>query len=110
MQIIELRLSHDNFFCPATGQNIKSSTHYEPSPATKGAWWNEIPDEPMDLDESLAKAWEEYKEKVESEDDCLDVAEFLQTFEHDSYVCFAISPTGPLLETGWYVIDITSVP
>ena len=34
MQHVQLDLSHDNFYCPATGFHMLSAEHYEAPPAT----------------------------------------------------------------------------
>ena len=34
MHHVQLDLSHDNFYCPATGFHMLSAEHYEASPAT----------------------------------------------------------------------------
>ena len=34
MHHVQLDENHDNFYCPATGFNMLSAEHYEPSPAT----------------------------------------------------------------------------
>ena len=38
MQILALELSHFNFFCPVTGQQISGSETYQASPAQVGLW------------------------------------------------------------------------
>lgn len=44
MQQITLKLDHGNFYCPISGQNIRSSGNCEASPATTFIYLDEIGD------------------------------------------------------------------
>ena len=110
MQIIKLDLSHNNFFCPVSGQQIVSKNSYQPSPAMAAMWHSEIVDLPEIYNSELEQAWVKYVEKVETDDDYLDVAEFIESNSIGSLVCFEITThgmaCGPISSTVWYVIDM----
>jgi len=109
MKIIELNLSHDNFYCPVTGCHIQGNQHFEPSPAMTGGWHSDIIDEPLIVTGLLKTKWEEYIEKIETKDECIDIIDFLNSVNSDSLVCFEISTSGvscgPFATTVWFVID-----
>lgn len=110
MQIIKLDLSHHNFFCPVTGQRITSYNSYQPSPALAAMWHSEIVDMPEIYNAKLEKAWEKYSEKVEQDNDYLEVADFIVSNSIDNLICFEFTThgmaCGPVSSTVWYVIDM----
>ena len=80
MQIIQLEVDHDNFFCPVTGQRITGSQSYEASPAQLGMWVDLVIDEPEINSPELDAKWQHYVEQL-AEDDFIVMAEFLQTID-----------------------------
>ena len=111
MQLVQLDLQHNNFFCPVTGHHIVSSEHYEPSPALVGMWHFEVLEEPCFFNDELEKAWDSYWNDLD-EDDLPDVPEFLEKIKDDypNWVCFEITTRGmacgPTCEVVWYVINM----
>ena len=109
MQIIQLELSHDHFFCPATGKRITGPNSYEASPAQVGMWISEIMESPEIADPALESQWNRYVEAL-AEDDFIEVEGFLQSLEMPNHVCFEITTSGmacgPCSSTVWYVIDM----
>ena len=114
MQLIQLDLSHDNFFCPVTGQRITGSEIYEPSPALAGVWHSEALDMPELYHSELESRWESYAGKILEADDFIDLADFLNSTTMGNLVCFEITTCGiscgPTASTLWYVIDMDYDP
>ena len=96
MQIIELDLSHSNFFCPATGQRITGEVSHAPSPALAGMWHAEVPEEPELFHPELEALWNAYVARIAEngdEDDSPDIPESLSGVGIGSLVCFQITTT-----------------
>ena len=109
MQIIELELSQDSFFCPVTGHHIQGAQHFEPSPAMVAGWHSEIIDEPLALEDPVKDPWDAYVKKVDEADEGYDIKEFLRGIKNENLVCFEITTggmaCGPVWSTVWFVID-----
>jgi hypothetical protein len=109
MQIIQLELSHDNFFCPATGQRITGPQSYEASPAQVGMWIGEIITEPEIASPELDAQWTRYEEQL-SDDGGVDIENFLRSLNMPNHVCFEITTSGmacgPVSSSVWYVINM----
>ena len=109
MEIIQLELSHDNFFCPVTGQRITGPESYEASPAQAGMWIGMLITEPEIASPELEAQWKRYEDRL-SEDDGVEIEAFLQSVELPSHICFEITTSGmacgPTSSTAWYVIDM----
>lgn len=113
MQLIDLNLSHDNFFCPATGHHIVGPEHYDPSPAMLGMWHCEVLDQPEIQDTALQKAWDTYFGKISENEDFywdIDLESFMESVERPNLACFKITTSGfacgPVHTTVWFVIDM----
>lgn len=110
MQIIDLDLSHDNFYCPATGHHIVGPQHYEASPALVGMWHCEVLEEPEIQDAALETSYKEYLKQIEKEEEWPEMDEFLASFESPNFVAFKITThgiaCGPVSSTVWYVINM----
>ena len=109
MQIIQLELDHDNFFCPVNGQRITGSQSYEASPAQLGMWVDLVIDEPEINSPELEAKWQHYVEQL-AEDDFTVMAEFFEAIDLPNHVCFEITTSGmacgPVSSTAWFVIDM----
>ena len=111
MKIIELNLSHDNFYCPVTGCHIQSEEHFEPAGALVAGWHSEILNEPLVLKGKFQAKWDEYVAKQDEAEDFLNISEFLNSVENENFVCFEITTReiacngGPVDSTVWFVID-----
>jgi hypothetical protein len=108
MQLVELNLSHYNFYCPVTGVKIFSEGEQHFSPAVLGLWVQEIANEPEIKNSELEQAWLQWVAANEDNDDfCWDVAEFLDTLEQSNWVAFQIQTGGSLMpETVTVLIDM----
>lgn len=118
MQIIRVNIdNHCNFHCPVTGQRIFSEDRCTPSPATAAIWALEVPEEPDHCSEIIQSLWEaaveahdaKYPDGDEDDDyENLEILDFLAGLECQlpQHVAFALSSTGPMLETGVIVIDM----
>jgi hypothetical protein len=110
MNVIDLNLDNRNFHCPVTGARIYGDGFLHPSPATRGIWIHEVPDEPVGLADELEKPWTDYGEAVEAEDEWYDPDDFLKGLERENWVAFCITTTGfacgPVWETVWIAIDM----
>ncbi len=128
MQIIELELSHTNFYCPVTGEAISKDNEMvnEAAKSLKGYWVSEILLEPFIKDNQLKKAWETLvadceaaEEKAENEDSELDeafildidrIVKFFKDYNTPTSVVFEITTSGlshgPNSSTVWYVIEM----
>ena len=109
MQLIQLDLQHNNFFCPVTGHHIVGPEHYSPSPAMVGMWHFEVLEDPCIFNDELEEAWDAYWSDL-GEDDLPDVPEFLEKIQAPNCVCFEITShsdaCGPTCEVVWYAIDM----
>lgn len=111
MQIIELNLSHDNFYCPVTGQLIQSKEHFDPSPAMVAGWHSDIMEEPLTLSDELASAYEKFVEGMEEDNFINDetLEDFLKSNDAKNLVCFKINTSGiacgPIFSTVWFVVN-----
>jgi hypothetical protein len=118
MQIIRINIdNHCNFHCPITGQAILSEEAIKPSAATAAIWSLEVPEEPYHINEAVASLWDaaveahnaKFPEGDEDDDyENLEVLDFLEGIESElpQHVAFAISSTGPMMETMVIVIDM----
>lgn len=106
MQIIELDLDHDNLFCPASGARITGPGLYNASPAQKGVFFYEFPEEAQIEDESLQKAWDKFTKKT----DDYGIEDFLDTVDEPNWVGLKVTThgmaCGPVSFTCLYVIDM----
>jgi hypothetical protein len=109
MQIINLNLDRYNFYCPATGAQITSSTTCDGSPATLAIWHDEIISDPTILNKDIEEKWNAYNHSL-GEDDWIELEDFLQSLEGENLICFAITThgvaCGPISSTTWYLIDM----
>ena len=113
MHHVQLDLSHDNFYCPATGFHMLSKDHYEPSPATLFVY----PEDAGEF-EWYSQELEELESTVNTEeivDECEDglseVERFLLAIQDKlSLVVFTITTSGmacgPVSSTVHIGIDI----
>lgn len=110
MQIIDLDLSHWNFYCPVTGQKIFGDGE-EPNfpPSLKGLWIGEIPDTPEIKDPTLQAAWDNFIENFDDESflEPEDINDFLKKYNAPKWVAFYIC-SGPsfINQSAWYIIDM----
>lgn len=122
MQIVELELSHYNFFCPVTGEYIvkEGEPANDDVPSLMGYWVNEVIDEPFIKNPALQKGYDLFllSEKAENENFYLDfeaVEKFLSTLEAENWVTYKITTKGmscnggPVWETVYFVIDMDTV-
>ena len=96
MKYIKLDLSHDNFYCPATGTHIQSKDHFEPESSSLKAYWiSDVGlDEPAFDDAKLEEAWATFSKKLTENDEVLEwekLEEFLVGYDKPNYVAFEIS-------------------
>ena len=110
MQLIELDLGHSNFFCPATGQQIVSEDFFEPSPATRGVWNDEMTEEPQNLSDEMEDLWNAYVDGIDEDENWIELPDFLRGVDQPNWVTFAITTSGlacgPVSSTVWIVIDM----
>lgn len=94
MQIVDLELSHDNFFCPVTGQAIlRGEQEYNPSPATVFCYVDEVSDFEHITDEGMAIF--DNLEIDEDEDYADDIfKKFAEAYSDKNIVCFVITTSG----------------
>jgi hypothetical protein len=110
MQIIELERDDWNFFCPATGRPVFTDDGEANTPALRGSWCHEVPEEPMHLAEELQPLWQAHLETQEAADEGADVVCFLKSVERPNWVAFEITTCGmacgPVWSTAWTVLDL----
>ena len=111
MQLIQLERDDWNFFCPATGRQVFTDDGEPNTPALRGSWCHEVPEEPMHLAEELKPLWQAHLEAQEAEDEGADVVRFLQSVEWPNWVAFEITTCGmacgPVWSTAWTVLDLS---
>ena len=109
MQVVSETVDSMDFYCPATGQKIFSEeTGFCPSMATKGYWISETPFDPEICDDELARAWNAWVEKADTNDDLVGCIDFLEDYPSDSWVTFALHTRGIPGDTAFLVIDLTA--
>ena len=119
MQIIELELSHYNFFCPVTGEYIikEGEPVNDEAVSLMGYWINEVIDEPFIKNAALKKGYDMFllSEKEENKDFYFNYEElekFLSTLGAQNWVTYKITTktmscnNGPIWETVYFVIDM----
>jgi hypothetical protein len=112
MQLIRLEHGHWNFFCPVTGTQVYEEAGEGKVETFRGGWHHEVPSEPMDLAPELQTAWDAYAIKIDESDGDLDVAAFLMEVDMPIWVAFEVNSfgmaCGPVWETTWTVLDLSS--
>ena len=115
MKYIKLDLSHDNFYCPATGTHIQSKDHFEPvSSSLKAYWISDVGlDEPAFNDAKLEEAWATLSAMLNENNEGIDwedVEKFLDNYDQPNYVAYEITTggiaCGPVSSTVVFVIDM----
>lgn len=118
MQIVELELSHFNFYCPVTGEVITDEDAppmNEDAKSLMGFWIDEVLHEPIIKDKLLETDWKKYVKKFEKESDgdlpdYEDLRKFLSTYKSPTWVVFEITTSGFghgfHSSTVWYIIDM----
>jgi hypothetical protein len=111
MQIIELERDEWNFFCPVTGRQVFTEDGEPNSPALRGNWCHELPEEPMHLAEELKPLWQKHLDAQATQDEGAEVVGFLQSVELPNWVAIEITTCGmacgPVWETTWTVLDLS---
>lgn len=94
MQLVQLDLAHDNFFCPVTGQAIlRGEEAFHASPATVFCYVDEV-DEFETISEE-AKSIFDTLEIDEDEDSTDEIFEkFAKMYSDNNVVCFVITTSG----------------
>jgi len=118
MQIIEIELSHSNFYCPVTGEVISDEDAppmNENAKSLMGFWIDAVLEEPIINDKILKSSWNRYVKKFEKESgedypDCADLRKFLADYKNPTWIVFEITSSGIghgiHSDTVWYVIDM----
>jgi hypothetical protein len=111
MQLIQLERSDGNFFCPATGRPVYGEDGEPNTPAFRGSWCDDLPEDPLHLTEDLSLLWEAYLEAQEAISAPVDLVAFLRSVDQPNWVTFEISISGmacgPVWSTTWTVLDLT---
>ena len=112
MQIIKLERDDWNFFCPSTGMQVFKDDGEPNTAALRGTWCDEVADEPMHLAEELQPLWHAYLERMELEEEGVDVVVFLNSVDQPNWVVFQITTCGmacgPVWSTSWTVLDLNN--
>ena len=117
MQIIELELSHYNFYCPATGELLCNEDDgvNEDAMSLMGYWCDLVFEEPCIKDETLKKDWKAFEDKyadqnLGSSPDYKSFESWLKAYNRGNWVVFVITNSGmscgPSSSTVWWVIDM----
>ena len=113
MQIIKLERDDWNFFCPATGRLVFTDEGEPNTPALRGSWCHEVPEEPMHLAEELKPLWQQHLDAQALKDEGADVVGFLQSLDRPNWVAFEITTfgmaCGPVWSTAWTVLDMNVI-
>jgi hypothetical protein len=115
MQIIELELTHFNFFCPATGERILSSEECnDDAKSLMGYWLDEFLFEPYIKDKDLLKAWQKEVKRLDKLDASQSIWDefesFLRNYNVHNWVVFKLTASGiacgPVSNTVWKVLNL----
>lgn len=118
MQIVDLILNHQNFYCPVSGACILNGSDPidDEVPSLQGYWVSECFSEPS-LFGQLADDWAAYVSQKQQKDEYVDSASlevFLRNYQSPAWVTFCLSTIGescgPTGTTVWIVIDMDSHP
>ena len=120
MQIIDLCLSHLNFYCPATGVPICNEEVgvNDEAESLMGYWSSYTFEEPYIKNETLKRDWEEYSNQYRTlhQGDYPQFEDFenwVKEYDRLSWVVFAITDQGASMGaifTTWWVIDMDTWP
>ncbi|MFW5663909.1 MAG: hypothetical protein ACOCYD_02620 [bacterium] len=114
MQIITLELQNLNLYSPSTGEVLchEETGYNEEAQSLMGYWVLEVMDEPFIKNTALQLAWDEYMQAADvrlEEDDNYpgpDVDEFLEQFDHPTWMVFRIETWGLPGEIAWFVVEM----
>ena len=116
MQLIDLKLKHNNLYCPLTGAPIAIENEgiFDDAPSLMGYWHHELLDEPVINNKEFEKAWGTflagYDVASELELDYDTFENFSIHYHKPNWVVFKCSTiegdNGPILDTMWYVLDL----
>ena len=116
MQVLDLILSHPNFYCPVTGECILNGKDpiNDNCPSVMGYWVSECFSEPV-LESPLSEDWSNYATTQEGLGEPVGVEsleQFLADYVAPTWVTFCISTIGeacgPSGVTVWLVIDMNA--
>jgi hypothetical protein len=110
MQLIKLTLSHDSFYCPATGTPLAVGDEpiNDDAPSYKGYWLAAYLDSPGISDQELERAYENFlNEEGISKPSIAQLEAFLKNYDAPNWVVFCIrSPSGLDYSTVYHVMDM----
>ncbi len=117
MQLIELSLSHFNFYCPATGELLCNEDDgvNEDAKSLMAYWLDLVFEEPHIKDETLKKDWKAFQDKYADENfgsspNFEAFESWLKEYNRGNWVVFVITNSGiscgPSSSTVWWVIDM----
>lgn len=113
MQIVQFELSHDNFYCPATGTCIFSDAGVnEHAPSVQAIWTLETMEEPVLNNEILSKQWQTYRTGLQDQEDLgsEELLSFLRKYDQPTWLCFELSSQGLPGSECWIVINMDYDP
>jgi hypothetical protein len=105
---MELRLSHNNFFCPATGKKIFYEEDCDETVESLKAYWCDLFfDEPFIKDNELKANWLAFVAKYQEENEGCDpnavaLEKFLREYDETNWVVFRFGGHS----TAWHIIDM----
>ena len=116
MQLVQLALSHLNFYCPATGEQITGAEGTNLDVPSIVAYWEEgFLKTPTTEDQVLKEAWKEYFHKYKrehegEEPEGEDLLVFLRNYDKPHWVGFELRPWtvdrfGSSIRI-WFVLDL----
>jgi hypothetical protein len=116
MQLLDLKLTHLNLYCPVTGEpiSVENDNVYDNARSLIGYWIDEILHEPFIKDDSLQQAWNTFLENFETENNDLpgydEIETFLIAYPKPNWVLYKISTVdeenGPICGTTWFIVDM----
>ena len=114
MQIITLELENLNLYSPSTGEVLchEETGYNEEAQSLMGYWVQEVMDDPFIKNPDLQQAWDRYMEqsdaRLEADDEYPgpDVDEFLEQYDHPTWIAFRIETFGMIGDVAWFVVEM----
>lgn len=113
MQIIRYSRSDLRACCPVTGLPLLDGLS-PAAPTVRGAWVEEVMDEPEIVHDELRAAWTAFLdacEEAEADGEDVELATFFEQYEYPGWVVFELTNTeSDTPSRGWVVVDMEMEP
>ena len=119
MQLLDLKLRHNNLYSPVTGEPISKENEglFDTNPNFKGLWHHENMLDPIFNDSDLEEAWNDFLEDFEAKhQDAPDeeaIEQFLISYPEPNWVIYKNNyqeiEDGTITSLIWTVVDLNMI-